>query len=37
MLKGYEQIAGRDYDDIYIEVIRSETSRLLLSLAVKYD
>jgi hypothetical protein len=37
VLRGYEQIAGRDYDETYIEVVRSETSRLLLSLAAKYD
>jgi hypothetical protein len=37
MLKDYEQIADRDYDEIYIEVMRSEISRLLLSLAAKYD
>jgi hypothetical protein len=37
MLKGYEQIAGRDYNETYAEVMRSEISRLLLSLAAKYD
>jgi hypothetical protein len=37
MLKGYEQIADKDYDETYIEVVRSEISRLLLSLAAKYD
>jgi hypothetical protein len=36
-LKDYEQIAGRDYDKIYIEIIRSDISRLLLFLAAKYD
>jgi hypothetical protein len=37
VLRGYEQIAGRDYDEIYTGIVRSETSRLLLSLAAKYD
>jgi hypothetical protein len=37
MLRNYEQIADRDYDEIYIEIMRSEISRLLLSLAAKYD
>jgi hypothetical protein len=37
VLKGYEQIAGRDYNEIYARIIRSETSRLLLSLVPKYD
>src|SRR5213592_501664 len=37
VLRGYEQVAGRDYDETYAGVVRSETSRLLLSLAAKYD
>jgi hypothetical protein len=37
VLRDYEQIADRDYDEIYIGVVRSEISRLLLSLAAKYD
>jgi hypothetical protein len=37
MLRNYEQIAGRDYDEIYIKIMRSEISRLLLFLAAKYD
>jgi hypothetical protein len=37
MLRDYEQIAGKDYNKIYIEIMRSEISRLLLSLAAKYD
>jgi hypothetical protein len=37
MLRGYVQIAGRDYNEIYAEIMRSEISRLLLSLAAKYD
>jgi hypothetical protein len=37
MLKDYEQIAGKNYNEIYAEIIRSEISRLLLSLTAKYD
>jgi hypothetical protein len=36
-LKNYEQITGRDYDETYAAVIHNETTRLLLSLAAKYD
>jgi hypothetical protein len=37
VLRGYEQVPGRDYDDTYAPTVRSETSRLLLSLTAKYD
>jgi hypothetical protein len=37
VLRGYEQVAGRDYDETYAAVVRNETARLLLSLAAKYD
>jgi hypothetical protein len=37
ILKSYEQVAGRDYDEIYAAIMRNETARLLLSLAAKYD
>jgi hypothetical protein len=37
VLRDYEQIADRDYDETYTEVIRSEISRLLLFLAAKYE
>jgi hypothetical protein len=36
-MKDYEQIVGRDYDKIYITVIRNEIIRLLLFLTAKYD
>ena len=37
VLRGYEQVPGRDYGDTYTPTVRAETSRLLLSLTVKYD
>ena len=37
VLRGYEQVPGRDYGDTYAPTVRSETSRLLLSLAAKND
>ena len=37
VLRGYEQVPGRDYGDTYAPTVRSETSRLLLSLAAKHD
>jgi hypothetical protein len=37
VLRGYEQVPGRDYGDTYALTVRSETSRLLLSLTAKYD
>jgi hypothetical protein len=37
ILKGYEQVTDRDYDETYAAVIRNEITRLLLSLAAKYD
>jgi Reverse transcriptase (RNA-dependent DNA polymerase) len=37
VLRGYEQVPGRDYGDTYAPTVRSETSRLLLSLTAKYD
>jgi hypothetical protein len=37
ILKDYKQIAGRNYNKTYIAVLRNETTRLLLSLAAKYD
>jgi hypothetical protein len=37
ILRGYEQVFGRDYGDTYVLTVRSEISRLLLSLTVKYD
>jgi hypothetical protein len=37
ILKDYKQIAGRKYNKTYIAVVRNETTRLLLSLAAKYD
>jgi hypothetical protein len=37
VLRGYEQIPGRDYGDTYVSIVRSEISRLLLSLTAKYD
>jgi Reverse transcriptase (RNA-dependent DNA polymerase) len=37
ILRGYEQVPGRDYGDTYALTVRSETSRLLLSLTAKYD
>jgi hypothetical protein len=36
-LRGYEQVPGRDYGDTYALTVRSEISRLLLSLIAKYD
>jgi hypothetical protein len=35
VLRSYEQVAGRDYNEIYTVVVRSEISLLLLSLAAK--
>jgi hypothetical protein len=35
MLKDYEQMIGRNYNEIYAAVIRSEISRLLLFLVIK--
>jgi hypothetical protein len=37
VLRGYEQVPGKDYNDTYAPTVRSETSRLLLSLTAKYD
>ena len=37
ILRDYEQIPDRDYGDTYAPTVRSETSRLLLSLAAKND
>jgi hypothetical protein len=37
VLRGYEQIPDKDYGDTYVPTVRSETSRLLLSLTAKYD
>jgi len=37
VLRDYEQVPGGDYGDTYAPTVRSETSRLLLSLTAKYD
>jgi hypothetical protein len=37
VLRGYEQVPDKDYGDTYAPTVRSETSRLLLSLTAKYD
>jgi hypothetical protein len=37
VLRGYEQVPGRDYGDTYTLTVRRKTSRLLLSLAAKYN
>jgi hypothetical protein len=37
VLRGYEQVPGRDYGNTYAPTVRRETSRLLLSLTAKYD
>jgi hypothetical protein len=37
VLRGYEQVPDKDYGDTYASTVRSETSRLLLSLTAKYD
>jgi hypothetical protein len=37
VLRDYEQVPGKDYSDTYAPIVRSETSRLLLSLTAKYD
>jgi hypothetical protein len=37
VLRGYEQVFNRDYGDTYALTVRSEISRLLLSLTAKYD
>jgi hypothetical protein len=37
VLRGYEQVPSKDYGDTYAPTVRSEISRLLLSLTAKYD
>jgi hypothetical protein len=37
VLRGYEQVFNKDYGDTYVLTVRSEISRLLLSLTAKYD
>jgi hypothetical protein len=37
VLRDYEQVPDKDYGDTYAPTVRSETSRLLLSLIAKYD
>jgi hypothetical protein len=37
VLRGYEQVSNKDYNDTYALTVRNETSRLLLSLTAKHD
>jgi hypothetical protein len=37
VLRGYEQVFSKDYNNTYALTVRSEISRLLLSLTAKYN
>jgi hypothetical protein len=37
MIHGYRQIEGVNYEEKYVSVVRSDTSRILLSIAATFD